>query len=339
MTKEANTSELDIDQYTKTLEKRFGKGIVNKATEVAKRPKVIVPVTPMLDIGLSGGIPQGSWVLCSGKPKCGKSTLSLHFARNCQRAGMPVFYLDVEGRIKEMQLTGIPGLDLDKIEVISSQEGKILTAEDYLTIGEDIAKSVPRCLLIIDSTSALCSSNETVNDISGQTRSLTPKLLAAFCRRLANIVPVNKIIVWNIQHIIANTSGKGIPFTEDGGNKIIFQGDVKIRAKYFADWKLSETATDLIGQCTKWDIEFSALGPPGRQSDMWLRYGKGIDEVWEWMQLGLELGVINSDKKPWYSLEPIGLEIKRQGAHNLHDYLIENLDVAEKLQTKVKEML
>ena len=54
--------------------------------------------------------------------------------------------------------------------------------------------------------------------------------MASFCRKLGNVVPVNRSIVWIIQHLIANTSGYGSPFMEDGGNKIVYQGDVKIRS-------------------------------------------------------------------------------------------------------------
>ena len=63
------TKEINIEEYSATLEKRFGKGIITDASTILSEEKKIVSVCPSLDIGLSGGIPQGSWVICSGKPR------------------------------------------------------------------------------------------------------------------------------------------------------------------------------------------------------------------------------------------------------------------------------
>ena len=41
--------------------------------------------TLALDIALSGGIPEGSSVLMSGKPIVGKTSLALHFVQQCLR--------------------------------------------------------------------------------------------------------------------------------------------------------------------------------------------------------------------------------------------------------------
>ena len=235
-----------------------------------------------------------------------------------------------------MTLRGIQNLDPSKVKVIASQEGKIIDGETFLSIAEDIVKNVPGCLLIIDSTSALCSSSEQIAAITGQTRNQGPKLLASFCRKLGNVVPVNRSVIWIIQHIIANTSGYGSPFMEDGGNKIVYQGDVKIRSKGFSDWKEGE---QIIGQAIKWSVEFAALGPPGANVESYLRYGFGIDETWEWSQLGIELGLIEANGS-WYNFEPLtGEEKKAQGQKNVWKQLNEEPELLKKLKIKIKEML
>lgn len=331
----AEVKNFNLEEFTKTLEKRFGKGIMCTGADILEKPKKVISICPSLDIGLSGGIPEGSWVLCSGKPKCGKSTTSLHFAKKCIDAGKPVFYLDVEGRIKDMILRGIPGLDPKKVNVIHSEAGNIIDAEKYLSMGEDIIKNVPGCLLIVDSASALCAGSEQIADITGQTRNQGPKLLASFCRKLGNIVPVNNSIVWMIQHLIANTSGYGSPFMEDGGNKIVYQGDVKIRSKGFSDWKNGE---QIIGQMVKWDVEFSALGAPGAKVESYIRYGKGIDETWEWAQMGIELGLIEK-AGAWYNFTPIGSDLKSQGQEKICNLLNDDKKLLDSLKAKIKEML
>ena len=44
----------DIEEYTKSLEKRFGKGVVKDATTILDNPRKVISVCPSLDIGLSG---------------------------------------------------------------------------------------------------------------------------------------------------------------------------------------------------------------------------------------------------------------------------------------------
>ena len=66
--------------HLKNLKKKYGDVIV-PASHLLNRPTEIISVGPNLDIALSGGVPEGSWVIMSGPPKCGKSTTSLQIAR------------------------------------------------------------------------------------------------------------------------------------------------------------------------------------------------------------------------------------------------------------------
>lgn len=323
------------------LVKKYGSECCVSADFILEQEKKIISVSPVLDIALSGGIPEGIIVLCSGKSKCGKSTTALQFAANCQKLQKKVFYLDVEGRISKKNLLGIHGLNSKDITIIRSTQDRILSAQDYLTIAEDIIINAPGCLIIIDSTSALCDSSERTEEITASTRNKGPKLLASFCRRIGNVVPVNNTIVWIIQHMIANTSGFGAPFMEDGGNKIVYQADVKIRSKGFSDWKEGDS---LIGQSVKWEVEFSALGAPGAKVDSYIRYGYGIDDAWEISNLGMDLGLIEKpEKSSWFRpifLEKYNIEvIKLQGQNKLSSYLQDNPEYLRLLYNDIKEML
>jgi len=145
--------------------KTFGDDIILSGNTVVDRKSIIIPVSPSLDIVLNGGIPEGSFVVFTGQPKCGKTTTSLDFAAAAQRPEYQgdlknpreVYYLNIEGRLKKRDLEGIPGLDLAKFHVIGSQQGKILHAEEYLQIAEKIINEIPGSVVIIDSYSALCT--------------------------------------------------------------------------------------------------------------------------------------------------------------------------------------
>jgi recombination protein RecA len=321
--------------------KQFGSDIILTGNAVVDKQVLTIPVSPSLDIVLNGGIPEGSFVVLTGQPKCGKTTTSLDFAATAQRDEYKgslkdtreVYYLNIEGRLKKRDLEGIPGLNLDKFHVIGSQTGKILHAEEYLQIAERIINEIPGCVLIIDSYSALCTEAEITSDMDKMQRADGAKLLAKFCRKVANVIPVNKNIVIGITHLMGNPTGYGAEFKEKSGQAIAYQTDIKLRAKSFKPWVLSADSSQ-IGQEIEWQVVCSALGPPGGSITSYLRYGQGIDKHTELINLAVDIGLINKGGA-WYSYE----KEKFQGMEKLRQYFVDNPDQYSKLQTSVKETM
>ena len=305
-----------------------------------------IPVSPSLDIALNGGIPEGSFVVLTGQPKCGKTTSSLDFAATAQKTeyaygsfkdGRQVYYLNIEGRLKKRDLEGIPGLDLNRLHVIGSQQGKILHAEEYLQIAERIINEVPGCVLIIDSYSALCTEAEITSDMDKMQRADGAKLLAKFCRKVANVIPVNKNIVIGITHLMGNPTGYGAEFKEKSGQAIAYQTDVKLRAKTFKPWLLGSDNTQ-IGQEIEWQVICSALGPPGATTTSYIRYGQGIDKCTELVNLASYLGIIHKGGA-WYTITVLEDKPKFQGAEKVRNYLLEHSEAYALVDNAVKEVL
>ncbi|NDG33097.1 hypothetical protein EB118_23900, partial [bacterium] len=59
--------------------KNFGDNIILSGNAIVDTKNIIIPFSPALDIVLNGGIPEGSFVVLTGQPKCGKTTSSLDF--------------------------------------------------------------------------------------------------------------------------------------------------------------------------------------------------------------------------------------------------------------------
>lgn len=349
------TSPDYLDLVLKNITKDYGDGVLLNPENIISKPRQVIPVSPALDIGLSGGIPEGSTVSISGPSKGGKSSLALYFAATAQKkefGGRHTYYLDVEGRLKEMNLTGTHHLDVKKFTPIRSDEHKILTGEEYLTIAETIIKTHPKCVLIIDSLSAICPEKELTGEMSSQIRASTPKLLSLFFRRVGNIIPINSTILIVMQHMIANTSGYGVASYEDGGNYVKYQSDVKLRIKNFKYWTESESETP-IGQVVNWEVVFSALGAPGQKVDSYLRFGHGIDEAMEVAQLGVLCELIKK-KASWYTcdfmekhLKVLGVSTwdegiklcKVQGENGLADLLRSNPKWLAILNSEIQQIL
>lgn len=326
------------EKIQKESDKDFGKGIMTDATHLLEQKLAIVSVSPALDIGLGGGIPEGSWVTISGNDKCGKSSAALQIAANAQSIGKFVYFYAPEGRIKKRDLEGIHNLDTSKnFKLIQSIEGHILSAEEYLTHIIKVIKSHPKCVVIIDSLSSICSAQELTTEISSQTRLPTPKLLASFCRQLGGIVPVQNTILIAIQQLMANTSGYGSPYIEGDGRKIKYQVDVRLRCKSHQGWTNKDGVQ--IGQLVNWEIKATPLGPPNVKVKSYLRYGYGLDSEKEIFNLGVDFGLINKSGA-WYTFDCIEepASMKYQGEEKCVQFLRDNPEHTKTIYDMIKDM-
>lgn len=328
------------------VKKTFGDNIILSGNAVVDKELITIPVSPSLDIVLGGGIPEGSFVILTGQPKCGKTTTSLDFCATAQQKqyaygsfkdGREVYYLNIEGRLKKRDLEGIPGLDLTRFHIIGSQTGKILHAEEYLQIGERIINEIPGSVVVIDSYSALCTEAEITSDMNKMQRADGAKLLAKFCRKVANVIPVNKNIVIGITHLMGNPGYGTVEWKEKSGQAIAYQTDVKIKAKFFKKWNLSENSPQ-IGQEVEWEVLCSALGPPGGTITSYLRYGQGIDKQTELVTLAVDLGLI-AKGGAWYTLTTVDDKPKFQGLEKTRQYVVDHPEVYNDLWLKIKETM
>ena len=248
-----------------------------------------------------------------------------------------VYYLNIEGRLKKRDLQGIPGLNTEKFHVIGSQQGKILHAEEYLQIGEKIINEVPGSIVIIDSYSALCTEAEITSDMNKMQRADGAKLLAKFCRKVANVIPVNKNVVIGITHLMGNPTGYGAEFKEKSGQAVAYQTDIKLRAKTFKPWTIGSDTTP-VGQEVEWQVVCSALGAPGAVMTSYIRYGKGIDKHTEIVQLASDIGIVHK-AGAWFTLTHLEDKPKFQGAEKLRQYLVDNPEIYEGLVDTVKSTM
>lgn len=321
--------------------KDFGE-VIDTANFLSERRNKIINVSPNLDVALGGGIPEGSFVLIAGKHSLGKSSLALQIAANAQAIDSDygprdVYYFDIEGRLKTRDLKGQPKLDIspERFKIICSKEGSILTGDSFLDIGEKLINSKRGCVFIFDSFSAICTAGRMESKMGDRYRDDAPLLLSNFCKRISQVIPVNKSIVIGINHIIANQGMGHKTWLEASGQKVQYQADVKLVGQYFKPWEQGSEG-NLVGNQIYWAIEKTALGMPPSEVQSWLRFGYGFDEYKEIVDLGIGCGSIFRSGA-WCSLvdtEKYG-EIKVQGIDNLRDELFNNPKVFNELKKEV----
>lgn len=328
----------------KDLIKKYG-DVFLPADFLIEEERKYLSICPTLDSITGGGIPEGSIVNISGQEGSGKSTLALRIAANAQKEGRKVYYLDIEHRLSKTILTGIHGLNTSKewFEVIrSTDEKKVLTAEDFLNIAFALLKSEKNAVFVLDSASCLCGEGEMSEDIKADFRNGSPKLLANFLRHIAPILILNKSIVIAIFHLIADTGGKGAGMLEDGGNKIRHAANIRLRIKYCEPLTIGSGENEQrVGQVMHCKLIKGPLGQADK-IDLYLRYGFGIDYYTEAINLACDFALINK-AGAWYNLSfletPTVAPPKLQGMEKVREYLLENGTEFTMLENKIKESL
>jgi recombination protein RecA len=340
---------------------RSGKEVLDSINDLQ-----VIGVSPALDIALGGGLREGSVVVMTGDPKSGKTTTSLHFAAKCQARGKRVIYIDTEGRMSEQNFTGITGLDPDKILVIQSTSDRILSAEDFLNIIEYYINNDPGCLIITDSLSNMVPACELEGEVRTGVRNALPRLLSMFFKRISGTLMKNKVLLLCVTHNIANTGGSPYAPSKmaDCGNMLQYQAGTNMVITHRGKWQVPKDSGPHVGQIANWVIKTSnAGGRPNSTAESWIRYGTGIDEVQEIVQIACEFRLIKT-AGAWYTIqcavdepahpaikafldsesidssstEAVERAFKFQGSNNTLEFLNKNKDIAEFIYTKIAEL-
>jgi recombination protein RecA len=327
-----------LDALLKDLEKKYECSPVS-ATYLKDHVGEYIPTTLSMDIALNGGIREGTITTISAKPAAGKTSFCLTVAVNAQKMDKNVYFVDVEGRLQNELLECFPELDKEKLIVIRSTADKFLTAESYMNIIETILKDDPGCLVILDSIAALCSENEHGEEVKGNTRSIVPKLMYSFYRKIAQIIGPNRSSFIAITHQQANTSGYGAATVEVGGNA---------NAYFASNWLIANKTENLVddktkksyGKNTTFQIKKAASGPPDGTPTIYVRYGKGLDKYEDIIALGTEFGFIER-KGAWYNFNNIKEleELKFQGQDALKEFLVKNPDKSDRIEQEIRSMV
>ena len=318
----------------KEITKEYG-NVIHDPSSILDQKLNIIPVSPKIDIALGGGVPEGSLFIMTGPEKAGKTLTALTFCANAQKDDRKIYYGNIEGRLRKRDMEGIRELDasVENLKIIGSTQGNILSAEKYLGIFDQIIHTQPNTVCVIDSFSALASEAELTGDLADQQVMTVQKILAKFCRRMAPALPINKVTVVGITHLMANVAfGRGKAKVEKSGTALKYQVDVKLHASHTKPIMQGETQ---IGQTVHWQVVTSSIGPPGQKVESHIKYGRGIWKEMELADLLVDFGIVNKSGA-WLTLPN---DEKMQGKNNLAKYLEENPDQYKEFEDTIFSMI
>jgi len=312
------------------IEKQFGKGTVMRLGDdgVVRDIETISTGSMSLDIALGiGGLPKGRVVEIYGPESSGKTTLTLHVIAECQKAGGTAAFVDAEHAL-DPSYAGKLGVNVDDLLVSQPDTG-----EQALEITDMLVRSSAVDVVVIDSVAALTPKAEIEGDMGDSHMGLQARLMSQALRKLtANIKRSNTLVIFINQIRMKIGVMFGNPETTTGGNALKFYSSVRLDIRRIGAIKKGD---EIIGNETRVKVVKNKVAPPFKKVEFDILYSKGINHQGELLDIGVNEGFIDK-AGAWYSYngDRIG-----QGRDNVCNFLRENPDIADEIETQIRDKL
>ncbi len=312
------------------IEKQFGKGSVMRMgdTSAVRNIEAISTGSLSLDIALGiGGLPKGRVVEIYGPESSGKTTLTLQVVAEAQKQGGTAAFIDAEHAL-DPQYAEKLGVNVD--ELLVSQPD---TGEQALEITDMLVRSGAVDVVVIDSVAALTPKAEIEGDMGDSHVGLQARLMSQALRKLtANIKRTNCLVIFINQIRMKIGVMFGNPETTTGGNALKFYSSVRLDIRRIGAIKKGE---EVVGNDTRVKVVKNKVAPPFKQVQFEILYGEGISHEGEIIELGVKQGIIDKSGA-WYSY---GGDRIGQGKENVRNFLKENPDIADTIESRIREEL
>jgi recombination protein RecA len=310
------------------IEKQFGKGAVMRLgeTEIVRDFDVVSTGSIGLDLALGvGGLPRGRIVEIYGPESSGKTTLTLQVIAEMQKKGGVAAFIDAEHALDPgyAQKLGVNVADL----LISQPD----TGEQALEIADMLVRSGSVDLVVVDSVAALTPRAEIEGEMGDNHMGLHARLMSQALRKLTgNIKRSNCLVIFINQIRLKIGVMFGNPETTTGGNALKFYASVRLDIRRVGSIKRGD---EVVGSETRVKVVKNKVSPPFKVADFDILYGEGISRHGEIIEMGV-LAKLIEKSGAWYAYkgEKIG-----QGKDNAREYLKEHPDVAQEIETKIRE--
>ena len=316
-----------LETALQQIEKNFGKGTVMR---LGDKPEMNVDAIPTgslaLDAALGiGGVPKGRIIEIYGPESSGKTTLALHIVAEAQKKGGEVAFVDAEHALDPTYAAAI-GVDIDSMLVSQPDTG-----EQALEITDALVRSGAVDVVVVDSVAALTPRAEIEGEMGDTFVGLQARHMSQALRKLAgNIAKTNCVVIFINQLRMKIGVMYGNPETTTGGNALKFYASVRIDIRRIEAIK---NGTEIIGNRTRAKIVKNKVAPPFKEAVFDIMYGEGISKWGELVDMAVQLDLIQKSGS-WFS---IGDERIGQGRDNARKYLMENPEVADRIEAQVRE--
>ena len=328
--KDVNTEKLKALQLTmEKLDKAYGKGAVMKLGDAPVEKVDVIPTGSLtLDMALGiQGYPKGRVVEIYGPESSGKTTLAIHAIAEVQKQGGIAAFIDAEHAFDQFYAQNL-GVDVANLLISQPDNG-----EQALEIADNLIRSGAIDLIVVDSVAALTPRAEIEGEMGDSQMGLQARLMSKALRKLT--ASINKagcccIFINQLREKIGVMFGN--PETTTGGNALKFYSSVRIDIRRSTQLKDGD---EIKGNRVKVKVVKNKVAPPFRRAEFDVMYGKGISKIGEIIDIGVDLNILKKSGS-WFSYGETRLGQGRDAIKNL---LLDNPELAEELENKIKEAL
>ncbi|MEU7481029.1 recombinase RecA [Lentzea sp. NPDC042327] len=311
------------------IDKQFGKGSVMRLGEEGRAPIEVIPTGAIaLDVALGiGGLPRGRVVEIYGPESSGKTTVALHAVANAQKAGGIAAFIDAEHALDPEYAKKL-GVDTDALLVSQPDTG-----EQALEIADMLVRSGALDILVIDSVAALVPRAEIEGEMGDNHVGLQARLMSQALRKITGALSASNTTAIFINQLREKIGVMfGSPETTTGGKALKFYASVRL------DVRRIETLKDggePVGNRTRVKVVKNKVAPPFKQAEFDILYGKGVSREGSLIDMGVDQGILRKSGA-WYTYEGDQLG---QGKENARKFLLENPDIANEIEKRIKDKL
>ena len=313
------------------IDKEFGKGSLMKLGD--NKDILDVDTIPsgsiLLDEALGvGGYPKGRIIEIYGPESSGKTTLALHAIAECQKKGGIAAFIDAEHALDPTYAKNL-GVNIDDLWISQPDNG-----EQALEITERLVRSGAIDIIVVDSVAALTPQAEIEGDMGDSHVGLQARLMSQALRKLTGILAKSNTTIIFINQIRMKIGVMfGNPETTTGGNALKFYASVRMDVRRIES--IGKNQDELTGNRVRVKIVKNKVAPPFKKCEIDLMIGTGISQLGSLLDAAIKCNLIEK-AGAWYSYkgEKIG-----QGRDKTLEYLQNNVDFQNELDTEVREML
>ena len=311
------------------IEKDFGRGTIMKLGDDSI---VDVEVIPSGIIGLDyalgvGGYPRGRIIEIYGPESSGKTTLAFLAIAQAQKQGGIAAIIDAEHAFDRFYAEKL-GVDVNNLWIAQPDNG-----EQALEIADQLIRSSAIDIIVIDSVAALTPKAEIEGVMGDKQMGLQARLMSQALRKLTGTISKTKttcIFINQLRDKIGVAWGN--PETTTGGNALKFYASVRIDIRKSTPIKKGE---EILGYLTKVKVVKNKVAPPFKRAQFDLIFSEGVSRTGEIIDFGVALDIIKKSGS-WFSYGDSKLALGRYAVKKL---LMENPELAEELEAKIKEQL
>ncbi|MDL9936350.1 recombinase RecA [Gordonia sp. ABSL1-1] len=321
--------EKALDLALAQIDKNFGKGSVMRLGEETRQPIEVIPTGSIaLDVALGiGGLPRGRVIEVYGPESSGKTTVALHAVANAQAAGGIAAFIDAEHALDPDYAAKL-GVDTDALLVSQPDTG-----EQALEIADMLIRSGALDILVIDSVAALVPRAEIEGEMGDSHVGLQARLMSQALRKMTSALSNSKTTAIFINQLREKIGVMfGSPETTTGGKALKFYSSVRLDVRRIETLK---DGTDAVGNRTRVKVVKNKVAPPFKQAEFDILYGQGISKEGSLIDMGVAEGFIRKSGS-WFTYEGDQLG---QGKENARKFLLENEDIRDEIEKKIKEKL